>query len=67
MTRMSAPVFLLRAALVCGLLALLSLPVHPALPAFFVQGMVFCVIGAALLALAELPRAMARAWRALRF
>lgn len=54
---------MLKLALACALLALLFLPLGEALPAFFMQGFVLCLLGAVLLALADGARGVARGWR----
>lgn len=52
--------FILHLAIACGLLALLSLPLHEALSAFFMQGFVLCLLGAAALVLSDAAHAVAR-------
>jgi len=58
---MSTLRFMLKLALACALLALLSLPLGNALPAFFMQGFVLCLLGSVALALADMARAIGRA------
>lgn len=53
--------FMLRLAVACGLLALLSLPLGEALQSFFMQAFGFCLVGAVLLAVGDWVRWMLRA------
>lgn len=51
---------MLQLALACVLLALLSLPLHEGLSAFFMQGFALCLLGAVALTLADAAHAVVR-------
>lgn len=55
--------FMLRLALACALLALLSLPFGDALNSWFMQGFTLCLIGAVAVSVSELLRTMFRGFR----